>query len=52
MSEEDLERLKEHFSLLEYLQRHNWRGHRAGTQPEFVGLPLTRRGTVRKEADL
>src|SRR5215468_9310253 len=43
MSVEDLERLKEHFSLLEYLQRHNWRGHRAGTQPEFVGLcPLHR----------
>ena len=43
MSEEDLERLKLHFSLLEYLQRHNWSGHRAGTQPEFVGLcPLHR----------
>ena len=43
MSEEGLERLKEHFSLLEYLQRHNWRGHRAGTRPEFVGLcPLHR----------
>jgi hypothetical protein len=25
---EDLERLKQHFPLLEYLQRHNWRGHR------------------------
>jgi hypothetical protein len=25
------------------LQRHNWRGHRAGTQPDFVGLcPLHR----------
>lgn len=43
MSEEDLERLKEHFSLLEYLQRHNWSGHRAGIQSEFVGLcPLHR----------
>lgn len=35
---EDLERLKEHFPLLEYLQRHNWKGHRAGSRPEFVGL--------------
>jgi len=35
---EDLERLKQHFPLLEYLQRHNWRGHRAGTGPELVGL--------------
>ena len=35
---EDLERLKQHFPLLEYLQRHNWRGHRTGARPEFVGL--------------
>ena len=34
----DLDRFKEHIPLLEYLQRHNWRGHRAGTGPEFVGL--------------
>jgi len=40
---EDLERLKQQFPLLEYLQRHNWRGHRAGTRPELVGLcPLHR----------
>ena len=35
---EDLERLKQHFPLLEYLQRHNWRGLRTGARPEFVGL--------------
>jgi DNA primase len=41
--DEDLERLKQHLPLLEYLQRHNWSGHRAGTQQEFVGLcPLHR----------
>jgi DNA primase len=34
----DLERLKERISLLEYLQRHNWRPCRAGTRQEFVGL--------------
>jgi DNA primase len=40
---EDLERLRQQFPLLEYLQRHNWTGHRAGTRPEFVGLcPLHR----------
>jgi len=33
---EDLERLKKRIPLLEYLQRHNWSGHRAGTRPEFV----------------
>lgn len=39
----DLERLKQHLPLLEYLQRHNWSGRRAGTQQEFVGLcPLHR----------
>src|SRR5262245_24106627 len=34
----DLERLKERISLLEYLQRHNWRPCRTGTRQEFVGL--------------
>jgi len=34
----DLERLKQRISLLEYLQRHNWRPCRAGTRQEFVGL--------------
>ena len=36
--DEDLERLKQHLPLLEYLQRHNWSGRRAGTRHEFVGL--------------
>jgi DNA primase len=41
--DEDLEQLKQHFPLLEYLQRHDWRGRRAGTRQEFVGLcPLHR----------
>jgi DNA primase len=35
---DDLERLKGRISLLEYLQRHNWRPCRAGTRQEFVGL--------------
>lgn len=35
---EDLEQLKQHLPLLEYLQRHNWGGRRAGTRQEFVGL--------------
>ena len=35
---ENLERLKQRISLLEYLQRHNWRPRRAGTRQEFVGL--------------
>ena len=40
---EDLERLKQHLPLLEYLQRHNWRARRAGSRQEFVGLcPLHR----------
>ena len=34
----DLERLKERISLLEYLQRHNWRPCRPGLRQEFVGL--------------
>ena len=39
----DLERLKQRLPLLEYLQRHNWSGRRAGAQQEFVGLcPLHR----------
>ena len=40
---EDLERLKQRLPLLEYLQRHNWTAHSAGTRQEFVGLcPLHR----------
>lgn len=40
---EDLERLKQHLPLLEYLQRHNWSGRPAGARQEFVGLcPLHR----------
>jgi len=35
---QDLERLKERISLLDYLQRHNWRPCHAGTRQEFVGL--------------
>lgn len=35
---EDLERFKQRIPLLEYLQRHHWTGHRAGTRSEFVGL--------------
>jgi DNA primase len=35
---EDLERLKQHLPLLEYLQRHNWTARRVGAKPEFVGL--------------
>jgi DNA primase len=34
----DLKRLKERISLLEYLQRHNWKPCRAGTRQEFLGL--------------
>src|SRR5215469_12399668 len=35
---EDVERLKRRVPLLEYLNRHHWKGHRASTGPEFVGL--------------
>jgi DNA primase len=35
---EDLERLKQRVPLLEYLQRHHWRGHRVDAGPEFAGL--------------
>jgi DNA primase len=35
---ENLERLKQRIPLLEYLQRHNWKPCRAGSQQEFVGL--------------
>jgi DNA primase len=35
---ENLERLKQRISLLEYLQRHNWKPCHAGTRQEFVGL--------------
>jgi DNA primase len=34
----DLERLKQHFPLLEYLQRHHWSGRPVGNGSEFVGL--------------
>jgi len=41
--DQDVERLKQCLPLLEYLQRHNWSGRRAGTRQEFVGLcPLHR----------
>jgi DNA primase len=40
---EDLDQLKHHISLLEYLQRHHWTGSRVGDRQEFVGLcPLHR----------
>jgi DNA primase len=35
---EDLEQLKQRISLLEYLQRCNWRPRRVGLRQEFVGL--------------
>ena len=35
---EDLERFKQRIPLLEYLQRHHWRGHRVGVGTEFAGL--------------
>ena len=35
---EDLERLKQRVPLLEYLNRHDWKGQRVDTGPEFVGL--------------
>jgi DNA primase len=35
---EDLERLKQRVPLLEFLQRHHWRGYRVGAGPEFAGL--------------
>ena len=35
---EDLEQLKQRIPLLEYLQRHHWIGHSAGSRSEFVGL--------------
>ena len=34
----DVERLKERMSLLEYLQRYNWKPCRAGSRQELVGL--------------
>jgi DNA primase len=40
---EDLEQLKQHLPLLEYLQRHNWTPRRRSAQQELVGLcPLHR----------
>jgi DNA primase len=40
---EDLERLKQRISLLDYLQRYNWRPCRAGSRQELIGLcPLHR----------
>jgi DNA primase len=35
---EDLERLKQRIPLLEYLNRHHWKGHRVASGPEFMGL--------------
>ena len=35
---EDLDQLKQHLPLLEYLQRHNWTGNHVGAGDEFVGL--------------
>jgi DNA primase len=35
---DDLECLKEHVPLLQYLARHDWRGRPVGSQQEFVGL--------------
>jgi DNA primase len=35
---QDLERLKQRISLLEYLQSHNWKPCRAGSRQELVGL--------------
>ena len=43
----DLERLKQRISLLEYLQRHNWKPCRAGTRQELVGFALYTRTRVR-----
>ena len=34
----ELEELKQQFSLLDYLRRHNWSFRRVGQQQEFVGL--------------
>ncbi|MGB7461747.1 MAG: CHC2 zinc finger domain-containing protein, partial [Candidatus Acidiferrum sp.] len=34
----DLERLKQYFPLLEYLQRHHWTGRPVGNGSEFIGL--------------
>ena len=36
--DQNLERLKQRVSLLEYLQRHNWKPCRTGSRQEFVGL--------------
>jgi DNA primase len=35
---EDLEKLKRHLPLLDYLRQLNWSGHPAGQGPELVGL--------------
>jgi DNA primase len=40
---QDLEELKRHFPLLDYLRRRHWKARRVGTSAEFVGLcPLHR----------
>ncbi len=40
---QDLEQLKQHFPLLDYLRHNYWKARRAGTSAEFVGLcPLHR----------
>src|SRR5437763_12623886 len=38
MMDENLERLKQQFPLLDYLRSRQWRVRRAGHQQEFVGL--------------
>lgn len=35
---EDVARLKQRFPLLQYLNRHQWKGHQVGNGPEFAGL--------------
>jgi DNA primase len=36
--QQDLEHLKRHFPLLQYLMRHNWRARPIGSRQEFIGL--------------
>jgi hypothetical protein len=41
---EEVKRLKQRLSLLDYLRQQNWTGRPLGTGREFVGLcPLTRK---------
>jgi hypothetical protein len=40
----DLEQLKQHLPLLEYLRRHNWTPRRRSVRQEFVAcVPCTRK---------